>query len=134
MPPHFETAWFIFYLLFCGSLIWCWAVWLKSKPETFRSWRAAALLGGLVCATVSTALSCYLYVHAMYTGGYPIHMGFKDGYSGFHPVELLCIQLGAVTALVGVVCTSTGKGTGRMAVRVIAILNLLGWFVDAMAL
>ena len=134
MPPHFQTAWFIFYLLFCGLLIWCWAAWLRSRPEIFKSRRTSALFFGLICATVSTALSCYLYVHALYTGGYPIHPGFKDGYSGFHPVELLCIQLGSGTALVAIICAITGKGAGRITLGVIAILDLLGWFVDVMAL
>jgi hypothetical protein len=31
-------------------------------------------------------------------------------------------------------CAITGKGTGRIALGVIAILNRFGWFVEAMAL
>jgi hypothetical protein len=109
-------------------------MWLKSRPENFRIWRAVALFVGLVCVTVSTVLSCYLYIHAMYSGGYPIHLGFKDGYSGFHPVELLCMQLGGIASVVALVCVAAGKGTLRLVLGAIAILNLMAWFFDAMAL
>jgi hypothetical protein len=78
---------------------------------------------GLVCATVSTALNVYLYVHAMYTGGYRL----------FHPVEFMCIRWGTLTALLGIVGSIAGKGKGRVLLTVISVLNLLTWFGDAMA-
>jgi hypothetical protein len=114
MPPYFHTVSFIFYLLVCASLIWCWISWLKSKPSVLGKWRAATLLLGLVCATVSTVLTSWLYVHAMYTGGYAIHYGFKDGYSGFHPVEWRFMRWGSLTALAGIVCAAVGQGKGRI--------------------
>jgi hypothetical protein len=89
---------------------------------------------GFVCATISTALSTWLYVHALYTGGYPVHYTFKDGYSGFHPVEWRLIQWGGLAALAGIVFAVASGGTGRTVVAVISVLNLLSWFGDAMSL
>ena len=123
MPPYFQLTWFIFFLLYCGSLIWCWAWWLKSKPKDLQNWRAAVLLAGLVCASVSVTLNVYLYVHALYTGGYPF----------YHPVELRCIRWGSLTALLGILAGILGKGRGRIHLAVISVLNSVLWFADAMA-
>jgi hypothetical protein len=57
---HFLSALLRFPDLVLGCLA-------QIEAEGFRAWRAAALFLGLVCATVSTGLSSYLYVHAMYT-------------------------------------------------------------------
>src|SRR5277367_462699 len=130
MPPYFQTGSFIFYLLLCGSLIWIWISWLKSKPSVLRNWHGAAQLMGLGCATISTVLNTWLYVHALYTGGYAIHFGFRDGYSGFHPVELRFMKWGSLTALAGIVCAAVGGRKNRILLAVISILNLLTWTGD----
>src|SRR6202035_2438229 len=122
MPRYFHLTSFIFFLLYCGFLLWCWAVWFRSKPEV-RQWRTAVLLVGLLCATLSAGLDVYLYVHALYTGGYAF----------YHPVELLCIRWGSLTALLGIVAASVGKGSGRVPLAIISVLNLMIWFADAMA-
>lgn len=70
MPRYFQFGWFIFYLAYCGFFVWCWATWITSKPKVLQSWRAAALLSGMLFVAISVALSVFLYVHAMYTGGY----------------------------------------------------------------
>jgi hypothetical protein len=88
-----------------------------------QNWRAAVLLAGLLCATLSTTLDVYLYVHALYTGGYPF----------YHPIELMCIRLGTLAALLGIVAAIVGKGRGRIPLAVISILNLMLWFAAAMA-
>jgi hypothetical protein len=134
MPRYFDTFWFVFYVLLCGSLFWCWFSWLSTKPNVLASWRTAALLLGFVCATISASLNTWLYVHAMYTGGYPIHLAFRDGYWGFHPVEQRFIQWGTLTALVGLVCSVAGVGKNRAVLGVVSLLNLLMWFSDAMIL
>jgi hypothetical protein len=123
MPPYFQLTWFIFSLLYCSFLIWCWAWWFKSKPKVLQNWRPAALFLGLICSTLSVTLSVYLYVHALYTGGYPF----------YHPVELMCIRWGTLTALLGIVAATVGKGRGRIHLAVISVLNLVLWFADAMA-
>jgi hypothetical protein len=79
---------------------------------------------GLCCATISTILDTFLYVHAVFTGGYPL----------FHPVELVCIQLGSLTAMLGIICALAGKGRLRLPVTIISIFNMLVWFSDAMSL
>jgi hypothetical protein len=123
MPPYFHLPWFIFFLFYCGFLIWYWAAWLKSKPKVLQNWRVAVLLVGFLCATLSVMLNNYLYVHALYTGGYRF----------YHPVELMCIRWGTLTALLGIVFAIAGKGRGRIPLAVISALNLLLWFADAMA-
>jgi hypothetical protein len=123
MPPYFRLGWFIFFLLYCGFLIWCWAAWFKSKPKVLQNWRTAVLLAGLLCATLSVTLNNYLYVHALYTGGYPFH----------HSVELMCIRSGTRTALLGIVAAIAAKGRGRIPLAGISVLNLLLWFAAAMA-
>ncbi len=82
------------------------------------------VVAGLCCATISTVLDAFLYVHAVFTGGYPL----------FHPVELMCIRLGSLTAMLGIICALAGKGRLRLSVAIISIFNLLLWFSDAMAL
>lgn len=104
MPPYFHLPWFIFFVLYCGFLIWCWAVYFRSKPSVLHSWRAAVLLVGLLCGTLSVALNVFLYVHALYTGGYPF----------FHSVELMCIRWGTLTALLGIVAACAGKGRAAL--------------------
>jgi hypothetical protein len=96
-----------------------------SRPKILSrlNWRAAALLAGILFATISLTLNVFLYVHAMYTGGYPY----------YHPVELMCIRLGTLTALLGIVAAIVGKGRGRIPLPVISVLNLVMWFAAGMA-
>jgi len=81
------------------------------------------LLVGLLCATLSVGLNVFLYVHALYTGGYPF----------FHSVELMCIRWGTLTALLGIVAASVGKGRGRAPLAAISALNRVLWFAASMA-
>ena len=78
---------------------------------------------GYCFATVSTVLSAFMFVHATFTGGYPF----------YHPVELFCIRVGTLTALLGLVATIFGKGRLRLPGGIVSGLNLLMWFADAMA-
>jgi hypothetical protein len=77
----------------------------------------------LCLATFSTALSVFLFIHAIITGGYPF----------YHPVELFCIRFGFLTALLGLVASIVGKGRLRFHVATISTVNLLLWLVDAAA-
>jgi hypothetical protein len=110
-------------LLFWGYVVWAWVVWRKSNEKVAPRWRAITLFGGLCCATASTALGAFMTIHAAITGGYPF----------YHPVELLCIRLGSLTALLGLICAITGKGRLRLHVTIISAVNLLLWFADAIA-
>ena len=98
-------------------------VWFQSKHRVWGDWRSATFFLGMVSATVSTAVNVYLYVHALYTGGYPF----------YHPTELLCLRWGSLTALIGIVAAMTGFGKARILLAIISLLNLLGWFGDALA-
>jgi hypothetical protein len=123
MPPYFQVTSFIFFIAYCGCLIWCWVAWIRLKPKALGSWRVAAVPVGILCATISVTLSVFLYIHALYTGGYPF----------YHPVELRCIRWGTLTALLGIIAAIVGKGRGRIPLAVISVLNLAMWFADAMA-
>jgi hypothetical protein len=57
----------------------------------------------------------------------------RAGYPFYHPVELMCIRWGSLTALLGILAASVGKGRGRIPLAIISVLNLLMWFADAMA-
>ena len=81
------------------------------------------MVAGLYCATASTILNAFMFVHAVITGGYPF----------YHPVELFCIRVGSLTALLGVTCSIIGRGKPRLHIAVISVLNFLVWFADAMA-
>jgi len=111
------------FLLFCGYVIWRWVEWFRSKEKDTPRWRAVTAVAGLCFATVSTVLSAFLFIHATLTGGYPF----------YHPVELFCIRLGTLTALLGLVAAFAGKGRLRLHVAAISILNLLLWVMDAIA-
>ena len=122
MPRYFHLTSFIFFALYCGFLLWCWTTWFRSNPKILEKGRSAVLLVGLLSATFSVTLNAYLYVHALYTGGYPF----------YHPVELMCIRWGILTALLGIVAASVGTGSGRIPLAIISVLNLLLWFATGM--
>lgn len=121
MPAHMELIWWLFFLSLWGYLLWSWTIWFKSRDKTAPRWRAIAFVAGLCSATVSTILGAFLFVHATVTGGYAF----------YHPVELFCIRVGSLTALLGLAAGLTGRAKVRLAVTVISTLNLLLWFMDA---
>ena len=110
-------------LLFWGYVVWNWVAWLRSTQKDSPKWRAVTAVVGLCFATSSTILSAFLFVHASITGGYAF----------YHPVELFCIRVGSLTALLGIVCALMGKGKLRIHVAVVSVMNFLLWFADAMA-
>jgi hypothetical protein len=113
----------LFFLLLCSYVVWKWTAWFRSKEKETVTWRAFSVLAGLGLATASTGLSVFLFVHASITGGY----------SFYHPVELFCIRIGSLTALLGLVAALLGRGKLKVPVTAISTLNLLLWLVDAMA-
>ena len=113
MPRYFHLTSFIFFALYCGFLRWCWTTWFRSNPKILEKWRSAVLLAGLLSFTFSVMLNAYLYVHASYTGGYPF----------YHPVELMCIRWGTLTALLGIVAASVGTSSGRIPLAIISVLT-----------
>src|SRR5882724_1984777 len=123
MPRYLMPIPSLFFFLLCRYVVWKWVGWFPSEERETLKWRRFPALAGLCCATVSTGLSAFLFVHASFTGGYAY----------YHPVELFCIRIGSLTALLGLVAALLGKGSLRFPVAAISILNLLVWFSDAMA-
>ena len=124
MRVYITPIWVIVSLCLWGYVLWSWTTWLKLGEKEAPGWRAIIVVAGLCLATISTALNAFLYVHAVFTGGYPL----------FHPIELMCIRLGSLTAMLGIICALAGKGRLRLSVTIISIFNLLVWYSDAMAL
>jgi hypothetical protein len=111
------------YLSLCVYLTWQWVRWVKSERKVTPSWRAVVSLVGLCFLTFSSALSLFMWVHAVITGGYPF----------YHPVELFCIRYGGLTALLALIAAGIGKGKVRPHIAVMAACNLFTWFADAVA-
>jgi hypothetical protein len=123
MSPYYRVGPFVLFLPFWAYVVWCWVQWLRTDQKDIPKWRAAVAFVGLSCATLSTALSAFLFIHAVITGGYTY----------YHPVELFCIRAGTFTALLGIVGAVAGKGNVDGHVAVISILNLLLWFIDGVS-
>ena len=109
------------FVLFWAYVVWSWVKWLRADHKNTRNWRAVATSAGLFFATISTVLGAFLFIHAVITGGYPF----------YHPVELFCIRVGSLTALLGIGAALAGNGNVRFSVAVISTLNFLLWIMDA---
>ena len=123
MSPYYRVGPFVFFLPFWAYVVWSWVRWLRADQKDIPKWRAAVAFVGLSCATLSTALSAFLFIHAVIT----------DGYTYYHPVELFCIRAGTFTALLGTVGAVAGKGNVDGHVAVISILNLLLWIIEGVS-
>jgi hypothetical protein len=123
MPRYLSLGSSLLFLALGLGIAWAWFRWFLRREQLTPKWRAGIFLVGLFFATLSTALSSFLFVHAAFTGGYPF----------YHPVELLCVRYGSLTAFLGILATIAGKGALRFHVAAISTLNLLIWFADAMA-
>ena len=122
MSIRINWIWVFFFLSLTGYVVWAWTLYFRPSDNANPRSRAT-IVAGLCCATVSTALDVYLYVHAVLTGGYPL----------FHPIELFCIRVGGLAAILGLVIAlrKWNKLSGHVAI--ISFLNLLMWFMDAMS-
>jgi hypothetical protein len=123
MPRYLTPIPSLMFLSLCAYVLWEWVRWVRSGEKVTPKWRAGTAVAGFCFVTFSTVLSVFLFAHAIFTGGYPF----------YHPVELFCIRFGSLTALLGLVASIAGKGKLRPHVAVIATLNLLLWFMDALA-
>jgi hypothetical protein len=123
MPRYLSLTDVLLLLLLGAGVASAWFRWLRQREELTPQWRAGTFLVGLCLATFSTALSIFLLVHAVFTGGY----------SFYHPAELFCIRFGGLSALLGTVASIAGKGSSRLYVALLSTLNLLLWFTDAVA-
>jgi hypothetical protein len=122
MRVHIDWVWLLFFLSLASYVVWTWVTSLKSSHKGNSRRRTTIAIAGLCCASVSTVLGEFLYIHATLRGGYPF----------FHPVELFCIRFGMLTAVLGIVSTVMGTGRVRLHVAIISALNLFLWYLDAM--
>lgn len=124
VPLYFEPV------LTSAAPLLCWAYasnkWIrswKSGADRPPNWRMAMTIAALLLSGVSTGLSVFLLWHAAFTGGYPF----------YHPVEMFCIRVGFVTALLALLTGPLGQRKQRFVVTTASGVNLLLWFTDAMA-
>ena len=123
MRVDIDWFWLLFFLCLASYVIWTWVTCLKASHKGNSRWRTIFAIAGLCCATISTVLGEFLYIHATLRGAY----------SFYHPVELFCIRLGMLTAVLGLISRVVGTGRVRLHLAIISTLNLLLWFMDAMA-
>lgn len=123
MPRYFDPIWSFAFLVFWIYVTWAWVRWFRSRKSAGAPQRGRTTGAALGLATISTLLSGFLYVHAMYTGGYPY----------YDPVELFCLRIGLLTALLGLVLGLIGGRIVRIPIVIISTLNLLLWLIDSIA-
>jgi hypothetical protein len=123
MPVYINWLLVLFYSCLSGYAVWTWITWLRLRDKADARWRAI-IVAGLCCATVSTALDVFLYVHAVLTGGY----------FSFDPVQLIYLRIGILTAALGLAIAFKAKGKLAGHVAVISALNLLIWLLDAISI
>lgn len=123
MKLYIQAIPWLLFSAFSTFVAWSWLRWARSARTDGPKWRLVVAVIGFSFATISTILSAFLYIHAVFTGGYAF----------YHPVELFCIRVGTLTALVGLIAVALGKGKLRLPGVFVSLLNLLVWFRDAMA-
>lgn len=108
-------------------LLWAYIAWksvkVMSHAGSLLGWRPGFTFASLVLLTITTGLDVFLLVHA----------GFTGGYAYYDPVEMFCLRIGSWCALVALVAAPGGMKKLRLSVSLLAVFNLLLWFMDGMA-
>ena len=108
---------------FYSYVVWNWFRWAGSSEEVLPKWRSFTAIAGFCVVTVSTVLSAFIWVHAVFTGGFPLIPPSR--------IELFCILMGGLTALLGLIASFAGKGKLRLPTAIASVVNLCLWFLDA---
>ena len=134
MNPEFAMAIppsFLSFLIF-GSLILAaatfagfrWLRWGRSPGKIAEPhWRGGLAVFGFAASTISLLSAVGLWIHALFTGGFPF----------YHPILLFAIRVGFWTALMAFVAGIGGKGQLRLPTLTCSVVCLLVWFSEAMA-
>jgi hypothetical protein len=110
-------------VVFYSYVVWSWYRWARSSEEVSPKWRFFTAIAGFCVATVSTALSAFIWIHSIFTGGFSLIPASR--------IELFCIAAGSLTALLGLVASLLGKGRLRLPTAIASVVNLCLWFLDA---
>lgn len=108
-------------------LPWLYVVWRSVKilprAEKLLGWRPGCTFAALLFLTVSTGLAVFMATQTAFTGGYP----------DYDPVGMFCLRLGFFSALLSLLAAPAGVRKLRLSVSLLALINLLLWFIDGMA-
>ena len=113
---------FAFDLLFAGFCIYVCLSWfrcLRVMPKGSLSAQRLVGAAAFASATISVGLWGFLLVHALITRGYPF----------YHPVEMLCIRLGMLLGLVGLVGAYLAQGELRRPATITSSVVILLWLM-----
>lgn len=98
-----------------------WMKWSKA-PANQADLRGKISFVGFLTANVGVALSAFIFTYSFF-----VDLGF------YNPVEMFCIGIGLLIALVGLICACAGKGLLRVPTAILSAFIGLLWFGAAMA-
>jgi hypothetical protein len=101
-----------------------WWRWSRSNNRAVEpQWRGTLALFGFAVSTLSLFAAAGLWIHALFTGGFPLH----------HPALLFVLRIGFWAALLGLLSGLIGKGQLRFPAIVCSIVCFAIWLFEAMA-
>jgi hypothetical protein len=101
-----------------------WLQWSRNNRKAVEpQWRGESARFGFAVSTLSLFGAVGLWIHALFTGGFPY----------YHPVLLLILRIGLWAALVGFVSGLMGKGQLRFPAIVCSVVCFAIWLSEAMA-
>jgi hypothetical protein len=101
-----------------------WSQWNRNANKVVEPrWRGALTLVGFVVSTLSLLAALGLWIHALFTGGFPL----------YHPILLTFLRVGFWGAVIGLLAGLVGKGQLRLPTIVCSIISFVVWLSEAMA-
>jgi hypothetical protein len=101
-----------------------WSQWSRNANKVVEPpWRGALTLIGFAVSTLSLLAALGLWIHALFTGGFPF----------YHPILLTFLRVGFWTAVMGLLSGLVGKGQLRLPTIVCSIVCFVVWLSEAMA-
>jgi hypothetical protein len=122
MHLHFDPAAFVVPSLVWSYLVWTWVRLRRMSKLDEREFVAIIGVAALSSATVSTALGTFLFIRTNPSPDYTFSS---------HPVELFLVQLGFVTALLGLILGWLAPRKTQFHIILLSVLNL--WMLGAVA-
>jgi hypothetical protein len=101
-----------------------WLRWSRNDNKAVEpQWRGTLALFGFAVSTLSLFAAVGLWIHALFTGGFPF----------YHPVLLFVLRIGFWAAVLGLLSGLIGKGQLRFPAIVCSVVCFVIWLSEAMA-